>query len=113
MKRLASRSTWWHTLPHKSEPAVNAAVRRGQPWIILASTFARGKARSVSLAEGGELIERRIRTEPERFAAVLGGRPRARCRHRAGVAQVSGTATNSRACSRSRRRWAESKPPFL
>jgi hypothetical protein len=28
------------------------------------------------LAEGGELIERRIRTEPERFAAVLGGRPR-------------------------------------
>jgi transposase len=30
------------------------------------------------LAEGGELIERRIRTEPERFAAVLGGRPRAR-----------------------------------
>ena len=30
------------------------------------------------LAEGGELIERRIRTEPARFAAVLGGRPRAR-----------------------------------
>ena len=30
------------------------------------------------LAEGGELIERRIRTEPERFAAVLGDRPRAR-----------------------------------
>jgi transposase len=30
------------------------------------------------LAEGGELIECRIRTEPERFAAVLGHRPRAR-----------------------------------
>jgi transposase len=30
------------------------------------------------LADGGELIERRIRTEPERFAAVLGARPRAR-----------------------------------
>ena len=29
-------------------------------------------------AEGGELIEQRIRTEPERFAAVLGGRPRTR-----------------------------------
>jgi hypothetical protein len=29
------------------------------------------------LADGGELSERRIRTEPERFAAVLGGRPRA------------------------------------
>ncbi len=30
------------------------------------------------LAEGGELIERRVRTEPPRFAAVLGDRPRAR-----------------------------------
>jgi hypothetical protein len=30
------------------------------------------------LAEGGEIIEQRIRTEPERFAAVLGTRPRAR-----------------------------------
>ena len=30
------------------------------------------------LAEEGELIEERIRTEPERFAAVLGERPRAR-----------------------------------
>ena len=30
------------------------------------------------LAEGGELIERRIRTEPQRFAAVFGDRPRAR-----------------------------------
>jgi len=30
------------------------------------------------LAEGGGLIERRIRTEPGRFAEVLGDRPRAR-----------------------------------
>jgi transposase len=30
------------------------------------------------LAEGGEIIEQRIRTEGERFAAVLGARPRAR-----------------------------------
>ena len=30
------------------------------------------------LAEGGEVIEQRIRTEPERFSAVLGTRPRAR-----------------------------------
>ena len=30
------------------------------------------------LAEGGELIEQRIPTEPERFTAVLGDRPRAR-----------------------------------
>ena len=30
------------------------------------------------LAESGEVIERRIRPEPERFDAVLGTRPRAR-----------------------------------
>jgi hypothetical protein len=30
------------------------------------------------LAQGGEVVEQRIRTEPERFAAVLGARPRAR-----------------------------------
>ena len=30
------------------------------------------------LAEGGTMLEQRIRTEPERFAAVLGARPRAR-----------------------------------
>src|SRR5262245_43923220 len=30
------------------------------------------------LAEGGELIERRIRAEPDRFATVFGPRPRAR-----------------------------------
>ena len=30
------------------------------------------------LAEEDEIIEQRIRTEPERFAAVLGSQPRAR-----------------------------------
>src|SRR5262245_44539792 len=30
------------------------------------------------LAEGGEVVEQRIRTEPEHFAAVLATRPRAR-----------------------------------
>src|SRR5262245_37464757 len=30
------------------------------------------------LADGGEVIEQRIRAEPERFAAMLGPRPRAR-----------------------------------
>jgi hypothetical protein len=29
-------------------------------------------------AEGGGLLEQRIRTEPARFAAVLGARPRGR-----------------------------------
>jgi hypothetical protein len=36
------------------------------------------KSQIYILAESGEVIERRIRTEPERFAAVLGARPRAR-----------------------------------
>jgi transposase len=30
------------------------------------------------LAKGGELLEQRIRTEPERFATVLGARPQGR-----------------------------------
>ena len=30
------------------------------------------------LSEGGELVEQRIRTTPERFADILGDRPRAR-----------------------------------
>jgi transposase len=33
------------------------------------------------LAEAGEVVEQRICTEPERFAAVLGTRPRARMVH--------------------------------
>jgi hypothetical protein len=32
------------------------------------------------LTDAGELIERRVHTEPPRFAAVLGDRPRARIR---------------------------------
>ena len=32
-------------------------------------------SQSYILAEGGEVIERRIRTEPERVDAVLGTRP--------------------------------------
>src|SRR5437867_13373172 len=74
MKRLASHSTWWHTLPHKSQHAVNAAGRRDQPWTMLASMCTSRKARS----EAGELLAQRIRTEPQRFAAVLGDPPRAR-----------------------------------
>jgi transposase len=36
------------------------------------------KSQICILGEEGELIEQRIRTEPERFAAVLGDRPRGR-----------------------------------
>jgi len=39
------------------------------------------------LAEGGEVVEQLIRTEPERFAAVLGARPRAASK--AGLAAFS------------------------
>jgi len=38
----------------------------------------RGKAQIYILAERGEFVEQRIRTEPERFAALLGTRPHAR-----------------------------------
>jgi len=76
MKRLASRSTWWHTLPHKSTYAVNAAERKGQPWNHVGIDVHKKDSQICLLAEGGELIERRIRTELARFAAVLGDRPR-------------------------------------
>jgi len=33
------------------------------------------------LAEGGELLEQRIRTEPARFATMLSARPRGRIGH--------------------------------
>ena len=45
----------------------------------MASTCTRGRDSQIYiLAEGGEIVEQRIRTEPERFAAVLGTRPCAR-----------------------------------
>jgi hypothetical protein len=47
MKRLTPHSTWWHRLPHR-ETALTGALRRGQPWTIVASTCTRGKARSTS-----------------------------------------------------------------
>jgi hypothetical protein len=49
----------------------------GQPWSMLASICTRRKP-DLLLTETGEVMERRIRTEPQRFAEVLGGRPRAR-----------------------------------
>jgi hypothetical protein len=52
MKRLASRLTWWHTVPHKSTPRSTPQKGRGQPWTILASTCTRGTARSTSSPRG-------------------------------------------------------------
>lgn len=42
------------------------------------------------LQEGGELMERRVRTERQRFAEILGARPRARVLLEASTEAVSG-----------------------
>ena len=47
MKRLASRFDVVAYAAPQEHLAVNAAERRDQPWIILASTCTRGKARSM------------------------------------------------------------------
>src|SRR5262249_1601509 len=44
---------------------------------VIVNDDKRGKQK-LSIVDGGKKIEQRIRTEPERFAAVLGTRPRAR-----------------------------------
>jgi hypothetical protein len=44
MKRLASRSTWWHICPTRVN-AVYAAERRGQPWTISARALLRTNRR--------------------------------------------------------------------
>ena len=77
MKRLASHSTWWHRLPHKSytrSTPQRGEASHGPYWHRRAQE---GKP-DLHPRGGGEIIEQRIRTEPERFAAVLGSRPRAR-----------------------------------
>lgn len=75
---MASRLAWWHTAGLQEHLAVNAAEGRGQPWTILASAYTRRIAGSSSAPMAAKVIEQRIRPEPERFAAVLGTRSRAR-----------------------------------
>ena len=56
------------------------------------------------VTEQGEILERRVRTRPDRFAEVLGDHPRARIRlmNRARVrTSASRTARSARTC-----RWA-------
>jgi len=69
--------TWWHKLPHKStrgQRRRQGEASHGPYWHRRAQ-----EGRQIYiLAQGGEVVEQRIRTEPERFAAVLGTRPRAR-----------------------------------
>jgi hypothetical protein len=66
-----------YAAPHE-HPAVNAAERERPAMDHLGIDVHKRESQIYILAEGGEVIEQRIRTEPERFAAVLGARPRAR-----------------------------------
>src|SRR5206468_5137008 len=77
MKRLASRLTWWHRLPTRASRGQRR--RRERPAMDhIGIDVHKRESQIYILAEGGEVIERRIRTESERFDAVLGTRPRAR-----------------------------------
>jgi len=71
--------TCWHTLPHRG--LTRSTPRRGEAIQGHIGIEVHTKDSQICiLAEGGELIDQRIRTEPERFAAVLGERPRVRAR---------------------------------
>jgi transposase len=76
MKRLATHSAWWHEGPTLNERGL-CRKRGGQPWNTLASTHKK-ESQLCIVTEVGEMIERRIRTERARFAAVLGDRAPAR-----------------------------------
>jgi hypothetical protein len=65
----------YHAPP--GESALKGATREGQPWSI-GIDIHKKESQICILAEDGELIERRVRTEPTRFAEVLGERPPAR-----------------------------------
>src|SRR5215831_8199535 len=77
MKRLASRLTWWHKAPQK-HLAVQRRRRERPTMDHIGIDVHKRESQIYILVEDGEIIERRIRTEAERFAAVLGDRPRAR-----------------------------------
>jgi transposase len=77
MTRLASRLTWRHNAPQE-HLAVNAAGRERPAMDHIGIDVHKRKSQIYILAEGGEVVEQRIRTEPERLAALLGTRPRAR-----------------------------------
>jgi hypothetical protein len=74
MKRLASHLTWWHMLPHKSTPRSTPQKGEASQGAYWHRCPQEGKP-DLYDDRGVELIEERIRTEPERFAAVLGTRP--------------------------------------
>jgi hypothetical protein len=58
--------------------ALMGATRRGPAMEYVGIDLHKKESQICLLTEAGKVMERRIRTEPERFAEVLGGRPRAR-----------------------------------
>jgi hypothetical protein len=78
MKRLTPSSTWWHTVPPLRAHTLTGATRRGPATGYIGIDLHKKESQICLLTEAGEVMERRIRTEPQRFAEMLGGRPRAR-----------------------------------
>jgi hypothetical protein len=77
MKRLASRMAWWHRLPHKSTRGQRR--RKGEAAMDRVRIDVHKRKNQISiLTEGVRSSSGRIRIEPDRFAAVLGTRPRTR-----------------------------------
>jgi transposase len=58
--------------------ALMGATRRGPAMEYVGIDLHKKESQICVLTETGEVIERRIRTAPQRFAEMLGGRPRAR-----------------------------------
>jgi hypothetical protein len=57
---------------------LTGATRRGPATGYIGIDLHKKESQICLLTETGEVMERRIRTEPQRFAEMLGGRPRAR-----------------------------------
>jgi hypothetical protein len=77
MKRLTPSSMWGACTAPPRERA-HGHTRRGPAMDYVGIDLHKKESQICLLTETGEVMERRIRTEPQRFAEVLGGRPRAR-----------------------------------
>jgi hypothetical protein len=70
MKRPPPHSTWWPRLPHR-EHTRSKAQEEGPALDHVGIDVHKGASQICVIAEGGELIERRVRTEPARLAEAL------------------------------------------
>ena len=77
MKRLTPTRRGGIQCPTERTRA-HGRTRRGPAMDYVGIDLHKKESQICILSEGGELSECRIRTEPQRFAEVLGGRPRAR-----------------------------------